>query len=124
MRFTQYTVQRLFSTSDSYSIPLYQRAYSWQKENWSIFFNDIKEQIGRDNTYAYGNLLLEEIKEGNYEIIDGQQRLTTLVIFMRSLYDALKNLGEEQNKLDIISNMFLYKKFLLYLTPQMNQLVI
>lgn len=110
MKFTQYTVQRLFSTSDRYSIPLYQRAYSWQKENWSVFFNDIKEQIGRDNTYAYGNLLLEEIKQGDYEIIDGQQRLTTLIIFMRSLYDALKNQGEEQKELDIISNMFLYNQ--------------
>lgn len=118
MRFTQYTVQRLFSTSDSYSIPLYQRAYSWQKENWSVFFNDIKEQIGRDNTYAYGNLLLEEITQGDYEIIDGQQRLTTLIIFMRSLYDALKNQGVEQKELDIISNMFLYNQ--LYNVQKLN----
>ena len=78
------------SSQKSYTIPVYQRAYSWEKEQWKTFLIDLKEQLQGDNRYYYGNLLLEIIrKDREYEVIDGQQRLTTLTIFLRSLIDVI-----------------------------------
>ena len=91
MQFRPTNVLELFDTSQKhFIIPVYQRAYSWDKEQWNTFFIDLTEQIRGDNNYFFGNLLLETIKKGvNYEVIDGQQRLTTISIFIRSLIDVL-----------------------------------
>lgn len=92
MEFNRKTILEFFDSSQkTYEIPVYQRAYSWDKKNWDIFFEDILEQLYGDNNYFYGNILLETISKGkNYEIIDGQQRLTTLTIFIRALINSLK----------------------------------
>ncbi len=74
MDFKPSTIGGLFDSKISFTIPIYQRAYSWDKANWSVFLEDIIEQSCRDNGYSYGNILLEIIKEDAlYEIIDGQQ---------------------------------------------------
>lgn len=93
MQFTQTTILGFFDSSQkNYEIPVYQRAYSWDKKNWEIFIEDILEQLNGDNNYFYGNILLETIhKNRSYEIIDGQQRLTTLTIFIRSLLNILQD---------------------------------
>jgi hypothetical protein len=92
MEFKQTTILGFFDSSQkNYEIPVYQRAYAWDKKNWDMFLEDIVEQLNGDNNYFYGNILLETIKKDrNYEVIDGQQRLTTLTIFMRSLLNTLK----------------------------------
>jgi uncharacterized protein with ParB-like and HNH nuclease domain len=93
MDFKQTTILGFFDSSQkNYEIPVYQRAYSWDEKNWNIFLEDILEQPNGDNSYFYGNILLETIKKDrNYEVIDGQQRLMTLTIFMRSLLNTLKS---------------------------------
>jgi len=98
MQFTPSTILGFFDSSQkSYEIPVYQRAYSWDKKNWTIFLEDLFEQLEGDNNYFYGNILLETIKKNrDYEIIDGQQRITTLTIFMRSLINILENRKNEE----------------------------
>lgn len=111
MNFKDTNIKGVFDNSIQYSIPVYQRAYSWKDENWSVFISDLFEQVGRDNEYSYGNLLLETIeRESSYEVIDGQQRLTTIIIFMRSLFNALQEKGEDKNVLDDITEYFFIKK--------------
>lgn len=57
----------------------------------TAFLNDLLEQIESESNYFYGNILLETIeKDKKYEVIDGQQRLTTLSIFIRSLINVLR----------------------------------
>lgn len=92
MQFKQTTIFGLFDSSQKhFIIPVYQRAYSWDKNEWSTFLNDLTEQTLGNNNYFYGNILLETIKKDiEYEIIDGQQRLTTLVIFIRCLIDIFR----------------------------------
>jgi uncharacterized protein with ParB-like and HNH nuclease domain len=92
MQFTQKTILGLFDSSQkTFIIPVYQRAYSWEIEQWNTFLNDLKEQLKGENNYYYGNLLMETIKKDReYEIIDGQQRLTTLTIFIRAIIDVFK----------------------------------
>ncbi|NGF76542.1 DUF262 domain-containing protein [Fluviicola sp. SGL-29] len=103
MQFRPTTILGLFDSSQKhFIIPVYQRAYSWDKEQWNIFLKDLKEQIAGENSYFYGNLLLETVKKDiQYEIIDGQQRLTTLTIFIRALLDILKNRRETEHEIEI-----------------------
>ncbi|TXI91864.1 MAG: DUF262 domain-containing protein [Neisseriales bacterium] len=116
MQFRPTTVLGLFDSSQKhFIIPVYQRAYSWDKDQWNIFLNDLREQVVGDNNYFYGNLLLETIKKDiQYEIIDGQQRLTTLIIFIRALLDILKKRSatetEVETKIDFDSKEKIYLK--------------
>ncbi|WP_116789168.1 DUF262 domain-containing protein [Flavobacterium psychrotrophum] len=91
MHFYNKTTLGLFDSSQKhFVIPVYQRAYSWDKSEWRTFLNDLLEQIEGQNNYFYGNILLETIKKDvKYEIIDGQQRITTLTIFIRSIINVL-----------------------------------
>lgn len=103
MQFKQETILTLFDSSQkSYIIPVYQRAYAWEEDQWQAFLEDLIEQAEGENNYFYGNILLEVIKKGKeYEIIDGQQRLTTLTIFMRSLLNVLKTRSENGEQINI-----------------------
>ena len=98
MEFRPTTILGFFDSSQkNYEIPVYQRAYAWDKKNWDMFLEDIVEQLNGDNNYFYGNILIETIKKDrNYEIIDGQQRLTTLTIFMRALLNVLNQRHDER----------------------------
>lgn len=91
MNFNHKNLLELFDSSQkTFIIPIYQRAYSWEQREWKTFLDDLIEQVEGANNYFFGNLLLEKIKKGvTYEIIDGQQRLTTLTIFMRALFTVL-----------------------------------
>lgn len=102
MQFIPNTILGLFDSSQkSYEIPVYQRAYSWEKQNWKTFLDDLLEQIQGDNNYFFGNLLLEVVsKNRKYEIIDGQQRITTLTIFMRAMLNVLKSRGSDPKLID------------------------
>jgi len=118
MQFTQNTILEFFDSSQKqFIIPVYQRAYSWEKKEWNTFLTDLKEQIEGDNNYFFGNILLETIKKGKlYEIIDGQQRLTTLVIFIRALINVLEERIQQGENIDID----LDSKYSIYLKEKGN----
>ena len=111
------TIGELFDSKISFIIPVYQRAYSWDKANWSVFFEDIVGQLHRSNGYSYGNILLETIDVSKYEVIDGQQRLTTLIIFMRSLINVLREKGFDENEIEDMENDFIIRKGIKKLRP-------
>lgn len=99
------TIKEFFSGEKSYYIPVYQRAYSWDEYNLTQFLEDIKEASGGKNSYFFGNVSLEINKNSNSDIIDGQQRITTILIFIRALLDVLPN-NSSLNK-DYIKDDFL-----------------
>ena len=88
-------IELLSSNSNNnfyYSIPLYQRDYSWKKENISEFITDIfeayQDYIKNNNTnYFFGSVITVMDNEDNnkYNLIDGQQRLTTFILFLKIL---------------------------------------
>ena len=93
MQFYKKTVFDLFDGSrKQFIIPVYQRAYAWEEKEWATFLNDLLEQLEGQNNYFYGNILLEADKNisQKFEVIDGQQRITTLSIFIRALLNVLK----------------------------------
>ena len=121
MHFTEATIRGLFDNSIQFIIPVYQRAYSWQKDNWNVFLQDLMEQMNHQNEYSYGNLLLETIeKDMKYDVIDGQQRLTTLVIFMRAMYNVLAQGEVNEEQLEDIAEKFFEKKKIKRLRPVDN----
>lgn len=100
MRFQQKTISGLFDGEKNFTIPVCQMAYSWEEKQWRYFYLDLKEQTQYNSEYFYGNILLQTIKKDHkYNIIDGQQRLTSITIFLRSLFNIFKerNLGEKIN---------------------------
>lgn len=94
---------------DNYIIPIYQRNYAWGHEEIIQLIQDIWDycQADRQNYYI-GTLVTHEILGGEhkdkYEVLDGQQRLTTLYI----LVAALKSLGQEQGIKDITETLNLH----------------
>lgn len=72
----------LFNENDKYVVPLYQRAYSWTDKEIEQLIEDINDF--NDEKYYLGSLIVYK-KGNNYEVIDGQQRLTTLFILFEYL---------------------------------------
>lgn len=88
---TPESIQQLFKYSESIRIPAYQRAFSWENKQCSQFLDDLFEQKGK--RYYLGQLLFE--KEGNtLFIIDGQQRLTTTILFLSAIAKIKASKGE------------------------------
>ncbi|EAL9772126.1 DUF262 domain-containing protein [Campylobacter lari] len=70
----------------SLNIPDYQRPYAWGIEQVKILLKDISEQIDKNQKYLLGSLILHtENTEKKFNIVDGQQRLTTLALILRVL---------------------------------------
>lgn len=83
-------------------IPEYQRPYMWTDEQIQTLFDDLWEfatTIGgmeRKGTYFLGSIVSFENENGEREIIDGQQRITSLFLLLRAIYTKLST-GDEAN---------------------------
>lgn len=98
-------------------VPSYQRAYSWDTEfdnsktpkQTNVFLSDL-EDYNRSSTtssYYFGHFLFEEKDKTTFGVVDGQQRLTTIVIFLSALFKKLESIrplteNEEVAKEDMI----------------------
>lgn len=87
-------LQKIFSEDFWFVIPEYQRPYVWQKDNIEELIEDLYyafEHKG-ENEYFLGSLVLKNINNENfneYEVLDGQQRLTTFFMMIAVLRDIL-----------------------------------
>ncbi|MDR3127473.1 MAG: DUF262 domain-containing HNH endonuclease family protein [Tannerellaceae bacterium] len=83
-------------------VPTYQRAYSWDTEfdksqapkQVNVFLSDLEEynQSETKSKYYFGHFLFEQKAKCEFGIVDGQQRLTTVVIFLSALFRRIKEL--------------------------------
>jgi uncharacterized protein with ParB-like and HNH nuclease domain len=87
-------VSELFSTDNkiTYHIPRYQREYIWSKWNWESLFDDLEES---DGAHFLGSIICinaepDTSKPAMLELVDGQQRMTTISILYLVLYKILK----------------------------------
>lgn len=88
------TYRKLLGTGLSYKIPRFQRDYSWSVEEWEDLWADIEEvtsDTGEDSHYM-GYLVLQSHDDKTFDVIDGQQRLTTLTILVLSAMRVLSGL--------------------------------
>ena len=98
MKVEAVSINQVFLNNRILKIPFFQRGYVWEQKNWEQFFNDIANVASMDENempekYFLGSIILKDagFKSGSqqYDVIDGQQRLTTIVMFMKALYLAL-----------------------------------
>lgn len=96
-----YPVSQLFDIEAGvvYAIPRYQREYTWSKGHWESLFDDILEN---DPGYFLGSIICinqssDALSVQRLELVDGQQRLTTLSLLFAAVYHALK---KRENELD------------------------
>ena len=93
------TVKDIFDGTRIFNVPVYQRAYSWEKEdNLVDFLSDIVNQHPNpDRKYFLGSFLFHIIGNRNefslIDIVDGQQRLTAFVIFINILIKKMITKG-------------------------------
>ena len=79
----------LFAKTNKYIIPSYQRPYSWGEKECSELWDDLNFRFEDRNSDGYflGNIVLAKSKSNlDIEVIDGQQRLLTLIIILKVLY--------------------------------------
>lgn len=96
----EYPLSKIFSSDFEYHIPGYQRPYSWTKEETGLLFDDLYNffQEEKSDNYFLGNIVLIKEEQKRYaEVIDGQQRLTTLSILFSAMADAF---GDSECKSD------------------------
>lgn len=105
MKPDELTLANLFATEGNqwhYHIPRFQREYIWSKHNWSKLIEDIYEN---DPGHYMGSVIcvhdaseLSPTNELIYEVVDGQQRLTTISLLLAAIYSKLTNEAIEDDE--------------------------
>lgn len=92
------SVKQLLETgkNSKFVIPEYQRPYAWTDEQIQTLFDDLVEYTENNNesTYFLGTIVSYENDNNEQEIIDGQQRITSLFLLLRALYSKLESMIE------------------------------
>ena len=85
--------ETLFDKEVHYVIPRYQRAYAWEDKEIVQLIDDINDSTG---DYYIGSLVVAKVKDKveTYEVVDGQQRLTTLYLLLHYLFSCDRQVGE------------------------------
>ena len=93
----------LIRSGGKYYIPKFQRDYSWEEEQWDDLWQDIETMMEESSDHYMGYLVLQTIDGKNSQIIDGQQRFTTISIIILAAIKSINKLIErgedvEENK--------------------------
>lgn len=95
----EYPLSKIFSSEFDYEIPSYQRPYAWTEDESGELFDDLYDFYtaeDEDEQYFLGSIVLvKEEDKPLSEVIDGQQRLTTLTILFSAIASKLQ--GEKQS---------------------------
>ncbi|WP_455920185.1 DUF262 domain-containing protein [Priestia megaterium] len=101
--------QILGSSNEQFVIPAYQRRYSWGEKQWADLFNDIK-LLNQHDSHLLGTILCltsdYSVGINRLELVDGQQRTTTLTILLKALADKFEDLTQEEIHKEINSLLF------------------
>lgn len=129
-----------------FRVPDYQRGYAWKEEQLVAFWEDLIN-LPPDRLHYTGILTLSEVEPKSisedanefwlidnhsyrlYDVVDGQQRLTTFIVFLQSYIDAIRSLPENAGKpdteiwvvIDTLSVADVQEKFLFMLKPPNGQ---
>jgi uncharacterized protein with ParB-like and HNH nuclease domain len=118
---TLVSVYRLFKDHE-YQIPAYQRDYSWDTEQWEQLWNDLADFKSSDPEEHFLGPLIVTPSEGasdTFEVIDGQQRLTTLQMIISIIRDAWIQMGDRSHTTQGVSvpNRQMTSDLIFSLTP-------
>lgn len=110
MENVQNNIEEVF-TKRLFRIPDYQRGYAWEEQQWGEFLEDL-ELLGENKEHYTGTLVLDTVdqpprqdsggtRHDAYEVVDGQQRLTTVVLLLDSIRREMRK--DETNKWSIFA---------------------
>lgn len=98
------TINKLLTDSDAlYQIPVYQRPYKWGDDEVDKLWDDILESYRNEEpNYFLGSIITAASSQGTkyLDVVDGQQRLTTLIILMATIRDLYPNINEKPCEVD------------------------
>lgn len=104
----QKTIMLLFSDKKSdFLIPDYQRPYAWEESQCQTLWDDIftfafpdnnYQKFEKNEEYFLGSIVTFENEKNKKEVIDGQQRLTTLMLLLRAFYAKFGNMQDDNSK--------------------------
>jgi uncharacterized protein with ParB-like and HNH nuclease domain len=103
------TLSAIFNDK-SFRVPDYQRGYSWEKEHRDDFWQDLNN-LDDDGVHYMGMIAVER-KDDIYYIVDGQQRVATVMILLKILLDRFDDeeyIGKDFQKSDLVKK-YLYKR--------------
>lgn len=117
------TIRDIFDGNNYYRVPDYQRPYSWGDDQIEDLWDDLYSAFDAgDPSYFLGPTILIRRKDGYLEVVDGQQRLTTLTILfcvMRDIYftkdkrivNAIRSLVDDKYRLRLITQQSYQNQF-------------
>ena len=104
----------VFQRSKILRIPFFQRQYVWEKDMWDRFLTDMDSLVGSRTRYFLGSLIFKEEEVSGeealygvntkYSVVDGQQRLTTISLYLKALHSLI---GDEVAMNNFKSSFFL-----------------
>lgn len=112
-----YPISQIFDIEANvvYAVPRYQREYTWGKPQWESVFDDVVENAPG---YFLGSIICinqstDVLSVQELEVVDGQQRLTTLSLLFAAVYQTLKEKKEEMNEEQSVELINLKRKLVL-----------
>lgn len=114
---TKEKIKSFLSSSSQYIIPFFQRSYVWKIDNWSELwenileeYNEIKENPNSTSEHFIGTIIIKQmlstqVGASEYELIDGQQRLTSICLLLQAFHDAI----EEESARKWIKSFLLFE---------------
>jgi len=93
------TFRKLIGNGLTYRIPRFQRDYSWTDDEWEDLWMDLQGalQPGGEPAHYMGYLVLQSPDDKTFEVIDGQQRLTTISLIVLAVLKNLQRLIDANN---------------------------
>lgn len=110
-------IRKFLEGSKQFMVPLFQRTYSWKKENIKRLWDDLVETKNEKHTpHFFGSFVTMPISTpasgvSKYVIIDGQQRLVTIFIFLSTLRNRIINIDPDYDRRDEINDLYLINKY-------------
>lgn len=111
------TLNEVLGNGKKMQVPLFQRDYSWDEDNWEDLWNDILSSEQTGSVHYMGSVVLQNIDGKNYYIIDGQQRFATLSILILALINKIRTLADNdvdkeanRERVEILMNQYIGQK--------------
>lgn len=96
------TFRKLMGNGLIYHIPRFQRDYSWDTEQWEDLWTDILDSWQQETNFAHymGYLVLQSGDDKVFDVIDGQQRITTISLLVLAILKNIQRLVEQNQEAD------------------------
>ena len=114
------TLSTIFNNAQRIEIPFFQRPYVWKRVQWEKLYESILKIVDEGESQYLGTIIVKQKNEieapgsgykiVKYELIDGQQRLTTISLFFKAIFDSFVDQSIQVDDQDEYTNVLFYKE--------------